>query len=415
MTNQEKKIWIIKSQEPLPIKNDLGRPWRSGIFAKIISENLETNVIWWSSSFNHFKKNFHSKKSISINVSDRLIIKLLKTPGYKKNISLQRLFDHFIFGLSFFIRSLNQPKPKLIICAFPTFSSGLFTYIYSKIFKVPYIIDYRDHWPELFWENASLNKKKMIKKLSFFHVFFVKRILNSASSILSISDFFLDLALEKTNRKKNDNDSFIYIPYLKKTKINYSNVNNKIVSFCDLNRDAIFITYIGTIGYLCDVETIYKAAKEISNTNVCFLICGSGPFHKEWSEKYKSENILSTGFINNDEITYILKKSNAAILSYRNTEIWQKTIPNKFVEYLSEGLFLLNSLEKGLIFNEVKRYNLGLNFTEGDYKSLISLINSIDYDKIKLNKSLRLSYFDKKFSYENTVIELNNLIKPYMI
>ena len=106
-----------------------------------------------------------------------------------------------------------------------------------------------------------------------------------------------------------------------------------------------------------------------------------------------------------------MKKSHIGILPYSNTEMWHNTIPNKFVEYLSEGLYLLSSLEKGLIYDSIKNNNLGSVYSKVKEKNLTNILYQIDLDKIKKERFWRKSFFIKNYSKKITEKKLQSLKK----
>ena len=56
------------------------------------------NVVLWSASFNHQTKAHRYNEYKSIQHSKNLEIRLIPSPGYKKNISFGRLFDHMVLA-----------------------------------------------------------------------------------------------------------------------------------------------------------------------------------------------------------------------------------------------------------------------------------------------------------------------------
>jgi hypothetical protein len=411
---EKNRIWLVKSHEPLPILGQSGRLFRTGAFSKILTEYLNYEVEWFTSSFDHYQRIFHPTNALcSI---DKVKLRIISTPGYKKNKSFKRLYDHLIFGLKFFIQAKNRSKPGLIICSFPTFSSGLFVMLYCKIYKVKYIIDYRDHWPEVFWENSKGVSRILIRIATLGHVFMTKLILKQASAIISISNYVLSLAEKKTNRDNSKNLS-IYIPYLKiQDHYDLKSIPSEIVNFYngDTNDQTLYLAYIGTVGYLGDVETILKFSQQInSSDNIKIIVCGTGDKLEDWRNNYKSDNLLFTGYVGENIIRYVLKMSNIGILSYKNHDVWQKSIPNKFIEYLSEGLYLVNPLEKGLIFDEINSNSLGIHYTEGDPLSFYNAIKKVTKQEIEDSKNERLEYFQKTFSPSITINKLKELINSF--
>ena len=88
------KVWIFQTGEPLHSDKDNFRPMRAMNLANALVKKGH-NVIIWSSGFYHQKKIQRDKVYKKIFINKKLEIRLIPSPGYKKNISLQRLFDHF--------------------------------------------------------------------------------------------------------------------------------------------------------------------------------------------------------------------------------------------------------------------------------------------------------------------------------
>ena len=406
------RIWLVKSHEPLPNNSFGDRLFRTGIFYKILN-SMNHEVIWWTSSFDHFRKKNNFNKDVDL-FYGKSKIKVIKTPGYSNNISVTRLFDHLINGLKFFRKSLNEKKPDIIICSLPIFSTSLATYFYSKIFNVKYIIDYRDNWPEAIYEDKKGISKLILKLFTFPHDFMIKIILKNSYGITSITEKFLHLALDKSNRKKNEKDLFINIPYIPhQKKIIESNIKKEIIHFLR-SKNCIYIVFVGSISHMIgNLENVYRSALNIysHDKKFKFIFCGDGDKKNIYEKKYKSKNILNTGFVNHETITYVMKNSHIGILPYSNTEMWYNTIPNKFIEYLSEGLYLLTSLKRGLIYDLIKKNNLGSSYSKEKEKNLINILPKIDFVKIEKERFLRRSFFVKNYSKKITEKKLKSLLE----
>ena len=86
-------IWIITIGEPIPLDPGEPRLHRSGSLAVKLSSNNH-KVIWFNSTFDHFKKKHRYDKNKTLKYNN-LTIELLKSTGYKKNVSLWRFIDHW--------------------------------------------------------------------------------------------------------------------------------------------------------------------------------------------------------------------------------------------------------------------------------------------------------------------------------
>jgi hypothetical protein len=205
-----------------------------------------------------------------------------------------------------------------------------------------------------------------------------------------------------------------YIPIEEEVK--KTSVNSSIVDFFE-SDNSIIISFIGTLGhFISDLETVYKGVQKLNmlprKEKYKLIVCGNGDKFSDYV-KYESDYIFHPGFLGQQEITYILNKSDIGIMPYPNTKMWQNTIPNKFIEYLSKGLFIVTSLNEGMVFNEISQNQLGLSYTEGDPDSFANELIKIKIKDLRKTQSLRLDYFKNNFSTNQTQKKLDQLINTH--
>ena len=97
-----------------------------------------------------------------------------------------------------------------------------------------------------------------------------------------------------------------------------------------------------------------------------------------------------------------------------------EAIPGKVIEYMSEGLELITTLEKGVVGNMVEEKNFGLNYNAFDADSFSRKISEL-YRKIKSNGNQKLKiidYYNKNFDQEtvlkNYLIHIKKVVKDYV-
>ena len=110
------KIWILQTGEFLQIDGQNVRPMRAiNLSEYFLKRGHSVNLI--SSDFSHQMK-LHRYKNLTIkNISDNFQITLIPSPGYKSNISIKRLLDHFILGINTF-KYLLKINLKTILTLF---------------------------------------------------------------------------------------------------------------------------------------------------------------------------------------------------------------------------------------------------------------------------------------------------------
>ena len=61
------------------------------------------------------------------------------------------------------------------------------------------------------------------------------------------------------------------------------------------------------------------------------------------------KNIIFTGWINQNEIQFILRNTKIGLIPYRNDVNLSNAMPNKFSEYMSFGIPILTSLSGSVL------------------------------------------------------------------
>lgn len=402
-------IWVVTIGEPIINNKSSLRLHRSGILSKYISENSNHNVTWWTSCFNHFLKEFEFDETTSYFPNKNLNVIAIKGFGYKKNISLSRIIDHYIVSKKFLKISKNFEKPDIIICSFPTMGLTKSSIIISKKHGIPLLLDYRDMWPDAFEDIFPDRFKKINKILVYPLHIYVNKLFNKADGIIGITEAFLNLGLKKVKRSKNLFDAHFPLGYkkieLKKSEVNVANDFWKS-KFSQDNK--INICFIGTLGHQFDLFTLIDAFNKCKEKNKFrIIICGSGDNEVKLRELSKNnENIIFPGYINAIQIKQLLRISHFGLCPYIPKEMFLKAIPGKIIEYFSEGLPIITTLGDGIVGEIVNRYKYGINYEAYNSKSILSTFETILHHKDNFlnKKKLILDYFDKNFN-ENIVFK----------
>jgi glycosyltransferase involved in cell wall biosynthesis len=387
-------IWIITIGEPILIDGSDVRLLRSGILCNKLLDN-NCKVVFFNSTFNHVSKKHRFLKNTIIKYTSQLDFILLKSIGYKKNISLSRLIDHFFLARNFKKKIQNIEKPDLIFCSMPTIELSYFAVRYGKKNNIPVIIDVRDLWPDIFHMNTTnIFKKKLLQIIFYPSQIKLKYIFSNCTSIVAITNSFLNWAESKTEKSL----------YLKNDYFFLSN-DNHILSEVDRNTAKLFWDNLGitnnksdfniclfaSFGNVIDLETILKTSEILNQTNfnVRFIICGIGLRY----EYYKTitntnSNIVFPGWVNKFQIVELMQRSHFGILPYKNYFDFKMSIPNKVFEYFSQGLPILTCL-RGEVEILINKFKCGVMFNEGDYLDLAKKIilqkenyNEINYKQI---------------------------------
>jgi glycosyltransferase involved in cell wall biosynthesis len=405
-------IWLVKIGETLPIGQSDKRLLRTGLIANTFIEKGH-NVVWWSSTFDHFKKKHNFQVDTDLQLSPNYRLTLLHGKGYQKNVSLARIKDHRSISKKFQKRIYDEKiKPDIIVCAYPTIELAFNCIQFGKKFNVPVIIDIRDLWPDIFIEEllpAVIRKFALI----FFNLFIKKHqyVFKNATAIIGITEKILNWGAEYAGRKSRDIDRVFHLSY-SKPSIQHTTQTVKSLSQKGLlfKENVMYVCLIGTISkYKFDLKPIVSAAKILqkSNVKVEFVICGDGE-GLEWlkNETKGLTNIHFTGWINQNEIAYILENVQVGLAPYFNTFTYITSIPSKISEYFAYGLTVVSGLN-GELGNLITQNKAGyVYFSDIELAEiLISLATNKGYlTEFKENNLILYSEkFDSRKVYEDYV------------
>lgn len=396
-------IWVVTIGEPIINNKSSLRLHRSGILSKYISENSNHKVTWWTSCFNHFLKEFEFDKTTSYYPNKNLNIIAIKGFGYKRNISLSRIIDHYIVSKNFLKLSKNHERPDIIICSFPTIDLTKSSAKISKKHHIPLLIDYRDMWPDAF-EDILPERLKIINKFLVYPLhLYVNKLFKKANGIIGITEAYLNQGLRKAKRSKNPFDAYFPLGY-EKIELNKFEAN-LACDFWDSKfklDNKINICFIGTLGHQFDLFTFIEAFKKFKEKNKFrIILCGSGDNENKLKELSKdNDNIIFPGYINAIQINQLLKISHFGLCPYIPKEMFLKNIPGKIIEYFSEGLPIITSLGNGIVGEIVNRNEFGINYEAFNSKSIISTLETIIIHKDKFldRKKFILEYFDTNYN-----------------
>ena len=201
MLNKKKlNVWVLQTGEPLIIDGNNQRLMRGMNLANKLVERGH-KVLFFSSAFNHQKKLQRTFKNKKIIFNSNLSFYLIASPGYKKNISIKRFYDHFVLAINLRkILAKNKEKPDIVFIGYPPIE---ISYVMSKWLtnkKIPYILDVKDQWPDLIVEVFPKQLQYLIKLILYPYYYCVKKTINNSSSITSMSESFINWSIKFQKR-----------------------------------------------------------------------------------------------------------------------------------------------------------------------------------------------------------------------
>ena len=340
------KIWNLQVGEPKAFLNRSGGTARVGR-AHAISLMFSRHghqVTHFVGSFNHVERKLeklpYNIELPSIHAQINYVI--LESTGYDRNVSFQRIKDHFHIAYSFKkFTEATEDKPDLIIASVPTIELALIAVMFAKKNNIRVVIDYRDLWPDIFLHHFLPNSPRLVGILAKFLPWFWmnKYIFRNASIVTTVGNGF-SRHVENT-----------YISSSKKQKIQtiYQSQRELLLTEKIVKKGScVRFVWTGNIVEETDFLTLKKTIEILSKKRLNFevWIAGSGSIledEKAFFEQYdRYVNLL--GWLNESQLITALNECDVGLLCYLDRIDFRMAIQNKVIDYLRSGLPIVGSV-----------------------------------------------------------------------
>jgi len=411
-------IWILQTGEPMHSDYGSPRPMRAMNLANALVDKGH-NVILWSSGFYHQEKRHRSKSFEKIHINDKLEIRLIPSPGYKRNVSISRLIDHFVLALNLKKQlDLQELLPDVAFIGYPPIESAFVLTRWLKKKNIPSVLDVKDQWPAILVQSLPIFIRPLARAVLFPYYLIAKKTMRNSIGICAMSSSFLNWSIEFSNRVRSDFD--IVAPLTSPRELLTDIEKDMAMSWWSekgVEKNGSYrIMFVGSFSRAFDFDAIFKAANDLFEKDISceFILCGDGELSGDLQSKASQyKNIKIIEWIDQAKIVTLSNISSAFIAPYRNSSDFVISIPNKVVDALKLGMPLLSPL-KGEVENLIKDNKIG--FLYGNNISLSECIKSLIDDaklqeKMSINaKNLYNSKFEFNMVYDDLVFNLENIV-----
>ena len=385
-------IWLLTIGEPVPIgEGSRDRLHRTGSFGRYLASRGH-NVLWWTSTFDHFRRKHLAPDDAVISEPCGLRIQLLRGCGYRRNLSVSRFLDHAQVARRFTALSGQEAKPDIIVSALPTVEMCLAASAYAARVGVPTVIDLRDMWPDIMADAAPAPLRPLARILLTPLFGQARRVCTSATSLIGITDAFVDWGLRRGGRVRSELDKafpFTYDPVLTDADDVLSAETFWDAHGVHVNESELIVCYIGSIGRQLDLSHVITAARQLSADQkpVRFVLCGDGERLEEYRRLAAGlPNVLLPGWVNRTQILVLMKRSSMGLDPLPERYDYLASINNKAVEYMSAGLPVLSSPQHGVLSSLLQRFDSGISYASNDANSLTECLSQLVSNREELSR-----------------------------
>ncbi len=265
------------------------------------------------------------------------------------------------------IKNRFKKNKILILASSPQLPAAFVLFILSYLFRIKFVLEVRDLWPQVLIDNGS-NKDSIIIRILFF---MEMMLYDKASAVVVLSKGVIKYIKKKGAKVVHwmpngaDTDEFYY-----------SNLPPEDNGFTE--HRPFLIIYAGAHGESNDLSIVVEAAYLLKKEPIKFLLIGDGPEKENLIDKAKNlNNIEFRDPISKKDMPLILSQSDAILLCLKDLPLFRYGVsPNKLYDAYSSGRPIISNVS-GIINKEIEDHNLGLTSNPGDPKNLAKVINEL--------------------------------------
>ena len=356
------RVWVIQTGELLPHVHPEARPMRAANVAFALRA-AGHEVVLWSSDFIHQLGSHTYGANTVLRPEPGLELRLVRSPGYSRNIGLGRIRDHTQFSQRLLRLMRREPLPEVAFVGFPPMEAAAVTTNLLARHGVPTLLDVKDQWPEVFVRPIPELLRPAGRVALWPYSKLAQHTMQTATGISSISPEFLDWSLSVAHRARRPAD--LVLPLTSRP----AEVSPTQVRAAEQWWDSVGVrndgqfraAYVGSINSGLHVEDIIAAARA---TTVQFVICGDGP-RREYLRDQVADlpNVVVPGWVDQVQGEVLYRRSSVSLAPYIDEAGFGLGIPNKMYDSLRHGLPIITSI-RGVVARLVTTHNVGIYYGE---------------------------------------------------
>jgi len=416
------KIWLVTIGEPVPVQERTrDRLHRTGYFAHFLASHGH-EVTWWTSTFDHFRKKHLFGDDATIKIGPNLQVRFLRGGGYRNNLSFARMHDHRKIAKKFAYEATTAPRPDILVAALPTIELSLASVLFGKREGVPVVLDMRDMWPDIFADSVP-PPARPIARLALSPLFNQARAACAgATAISGITEAFVEWGLLRGGRKRSEFDKSFPMGYTDVPPL------SDAIAKAEVYWDSLGITrggddfvacFMGSFGRQLDLDSVIDAARQLqgSGRRFRFVLCGKGDRLDHLKKKAADvRTILFPGWVGAADIYVLMRRALVGIDPLPDRYDFLATINNKAIEYISAGLPVISSPNRGVLCDLLRENSCGLSYATGDAEGLAAALIRLNDDRTEHAKMSQNAarLFERTFQAERVYAAmLDYLVKVH--
>lgn len=373
-------------------------------------------VVIFATSFHHYlhrETRLQPGERWKVEDVDGLKFVWLRTPSYQRN-DWRRVRNMVVFALRAWWMGRRLPglvpgvgKPDVVIGSSPHLLTPLVAYWVARRFRVPFVMEVRDLWPQTFVDMGGLTERHpVIKVLQFLEQFLYKR----AQEIITL----LPLAHRYIEELGISSEKIHWIP----NGVDLSRFSGLQPASSDL-RGSFNVMYMGAHGRANALDVLLQAAKIVQdrgNNVIRFVLVGDGPEKPRLMALAKELGLRNVEFrepVPKREVPKVLQEADALLFNLEEVEVFRYGIsPNKLFDFMAAGKPVLSAVKA--LANPVEEARCGLTVPPRDPKALaeaaMKLFEMPPEEREAMGRRGR-EYVERRHDIRKLAAELENILQ----
>jgi glycosyltransferase involved in cell wall biosynthesis len=260
------------------------------------------------------------------------------TTPYEGN-DLRRYINMASFLLTSQIRAQQGGRPDVVLGSSPHLLAALSGLITAKRYRVPFIFEVRDLWPESLVQ-LGLTNPVIIRPLQLLEEFLYAR----ADAIVSLTE---GIAADIQGRIKNPGKVHVLPNAVRKPTAITAEGRAEVRQRLGWRDDEAIAIYAGAHGDANDLGQVVTAARKLDGTDgVRFVLVGDGPTKAGLiADAAELTNLDFLDAVPKSEIVEILQSADIGMLTLKPLPLFEGARPNKLFDYMGAGLPTISTVK----------------------------------------------------------------------
>lgn len=246
----------------------------------------------------------------------------------------ERILNYSSFCASAAVTSSFLERPDVVIATSPQLLVGLSGWWFSRLKRVPFVLEIRDLWPESL-DGVGVGGERSILYRSLARV--ARFLYRSADHIAVVSPAFKSHLMDRYSVLSH---KISVVPNGVETQLFSPRPPDATIRSSFGGADKFVISYIGTLGLAHGLDTLLGAAEKIQkiSPDILFLLLGEGADRERVLSLAQSRGLANLRFVPQqprERIPDYIAASDVCLVMLKASEVFETVIPTKMLEFMA--------------------------------------------------------------------------------